>query len=114
MTIFKKGDPTDKENYRPISITSIISRVFERILVEHINFYLTSNSIISESQFGFRRGKSVESQLLKCYTHWINALDNNKFVDIIYLNYAKTYDKICHNKLIDKLSNIGIVGPILD
>ena len=60
----------DKENYRPISITSIISRVFERILVEHINFYLSpTNYIISESQFGFRPGKSVESQLLKCYTH---------------------------------------------
>ena len=53
VLIFKKGDPTDKENYRPISITSIISRVFERILVEHINFYLTTNSIISESQFDF-------------------------------------------------------------
>ena len=102
MPIFKKGDPTDKENYRPISITSIISRVFERILVEHINFYLTTNSIISESQFGFRRGKSVESQLLKCYTHWITALDNNKFVDIIYLDYAKAFDKVCHNKLIAK------------
>ena len=114
MPIFKKGDPTDKENYRPISITSIISRVFERILVEHINFYLTTNSIISESQFGFRRGKSVESQLLMCYTHWITSLDNNKFVDIIYLDYAKAFDKVCHNKLIAKLSNIGIVGPILD
>ena len=114
VPIFKKGDPTDKENYRPISITSIISRVFERILVKHINFYLTTNSIISESQFGFRRGKSVESQLLKCYTHWITALDNNKFVDIIYLDYAKAFDKVCHNKLIAKLSNIGIVGPILD
>ena len=113
VPIFKKGDPTDKENYRPISITSIISRIFERILVEHINFYLTTNSIISESQFGFRRGKSVESQLLKCYTHWITALDNNKFVDIIYLDYAKAFDKVCHNKLIAKLSNIGIVGPIL-
>ena len=111
---FQQWDPTDKENYRPISITSIISRVFERILVEHINFYLTTISIISESQFGFRREKSVVSQLLMCYTHWITALDNNKFVDIIYLDYAKAFDKVCHNKSIAKLSNIGIVGPILD
>ena len=114
VPIFKKGDPTDKKNDRPISITSIISRVFERILVEHINFYLTTNSIISESQFGFKRGKFVESQLLKCYRHWITAIDNNKFVDFIYLYYAKVFDKVCHNKLIAKLSNIGIVGPILD
>ena len=108
VPIFKKGDPTDKENYTPISITSIISVVFERILVEHINLYLTSNSIISESQFGFTHEQSIESQLLKFYTHCITALDNNTFVDIIYLDYAKAFDKVFHNKLIAKLSNNGI------
>ena len=51
VPIFKKGDPSNRENYRPISITSIMSRVFERILVEEINFYLERNSLISDSQF---------------------------------------------------------------
>ena len=58
--------------------------------------------------------KSVESQLRNCYTHWITVLENNKIVDIIYLDYAKSFDKVCHNKLIAKLSNIVILGPILD
>ena len=114
VPIFKKGDPTDKDNYRPISIIYIIPSFFERIIVEHINFYLTTNSIITESQFGFRRGKSVESQLLKCYTHWNTASDNNKFVVIIYLDYVKEFYKVCHSKLMAQLSNIGVVVPILD
>ena len=68
VPIFKKGDPSNRENYRPISITSIMSRVFERILVEEINLYLERNSLISDTQFGFRHKKFVELQLLNCYT----------------------------------------------
>ena len=89
----------DRENYRPISITSIMSRVFERILVEEINFYLERNYLISDSQFGFRHKKSVELHILNCYTKWITAIDKGSFIDIIYLDYAKAFDKVSHSKI---------------
>ena len=109
VPIFKKGDPSNRENYRPISITSIMSRVFERILVEEINFYLERNSLITDSQFGFRHKKSVEQQLLNCYTKWITAIDKGSFIDIIYLDYAKAFDKVSHSKLLVKLTNLVYV-----
>ena len=57
--IFKKGDPSRRENYRPISITSIISRVFERLITTHIKLFLLKNSLLSKHQFGFMSGKSL-------------------------------------------------------
>ena len=114
VPIFKKGDPSNSfitiyttiyfiENYRPISITSIMSRVFERILVEEINFYLERNSLISDSQFGFRHKKSVELQLLNCYIKWITTIDKGSIIDIIYFDYARVF-KVSHNKLLVKLT----------
>ena len=112
IKLYKKGD-YNKANYRPISITSIMSRVFERIFVKELTFYLKKNSLLSDSQFGFRSGKSVEIQLLKCYSKWITAIDEHKCIDIIYLDYAKAFDKVSHTKLLVKLCNIGISGNIL-
>ena len=58
--ILKNGDPSVKENYRPISITCIMSRVFEKKLTNIITSFLLTNSLLSPSQFGFTSGKSVE------------------------------------------------------
>ena len=69
--------------------------------------------LLSDSQFGFRSGKSVEIQLLKCYSQWITAIYEHKFIDIIYIDYAKAFDKVSHTKLLVKLCNIGISGNIL-
>ena len=85
-----------------------MSRVFERILVKELTFYLTKYSLLSNSQFGFRSGKSVEIQLLKCYSQWITAIDEHRFIDIIYLDYAKAFDKVSHTKLLVKLCNRSV------
>ena len=86
VPIFNKGDTSNRENYRPISITLIMYRVFERVIVEEINLYLERNSLISDSQFCFRHKISVELQLLTCYTKWITAIDKGSFIDIKYLD----------------------------
>ena len=85
IPLYKKGDPNNKANYRSISIISIMSRVFERILVKELTFYLNKNSLLSDPQFGFRSGKSVEIKLFKYYSQWITAIDEHKFIDNIYL-----------------------------
>ena len=89
-----------------------MSRSFERILVEEINLYLERNSLISDSKLGFRHKKSVELQLLNCYTKWITAIDKGNFIDVIYLDYALAFDKVSHSKLLVKLTNLGIGGNI--
>ena len=111
--IFKKGDPSRRENYRPISITSIISRVFERLITKHIKLFLLKNSLLSKHQFGFMSGKSVELQLLACLNKWTSAINDNKYIDIVYFDFKKAFDKVSHIKLLIKLKDIGIAGNIL-
>ena len=94
------------------SITSSISRFFKRVLVEEINLYLAHNSLISDSQFGFRHNKSVERQLSNFYTKWITTIDKGSFIDIIHLYYYKAFYKVSHNTLLVKLTNLGIGGNI--
>ena len=68
--IFKSGDKTQCENYRPISLTCIAVKVFEKILLMKIERFVEENKLIHNSQYGFRRNKSCESQLLQ-YTHYL-------------------------------------------
>ena len=110
--ILKNGDPSIKENYLPISITCIMSRVFEKILTNSITSFLFTNSLLSPSQFGFTSGKSVELQLLSCLNTWTSAINDNKFIDIIYFDFKKAFDKVSDRKLLVKIKDIGISGNI--
>ena len=111
--IHKKDSTAHAYNYRPIAITSHIIKIFERILKKHIVQYLEDNNIINEKQHGFRKGKSCLTQLLAHYDNILyNAIQGND-TDIIYLDFAKAFDKIDHKILITKLSTYGFSGKLL-
>ena len=110
--IYKKGDKSRAENYRPVSLTSHIIKVFERVLRNKIVKYLESNNILTGTQHGFRKGRSCLSQLLDHVDHISKQLLNDNEVDIIYLDYAKAFDKVDHQILKAKLSSLGISGKI--
>ena len=111
--IYKKGDASQVSNYRPISILPAMCRLFERILADDINFHLYHNRLITDAQYGFVKGRSTELQLLNCSKMWINAIDSNKFVDTVYIDFSKAFDTVSHRKLLHKLTNYGITGNIL-
>ena len=111
--ILKKSDPSRKENDIPISITSIIYRVFEQLITKHITLFLLKNSLLSKHQFGFISGKSLELQLLACVNKWTSAINDNKYIDMVYFNFKKSFDKVSHIKILIKLKDIGITGNIL-
>ena len=111
--IHKKGSKSVAANYRPISITSHVVKIFERIIRKQLVHYLDENDLLCSNQHGFRAGKSCLSQLI---AHIDNILDNGMQgleTDVIYLDFAKAFDKVDHEILIRKLSNFGINGPIL-
>ncbi len=114
MPIFKKGPGNVPGNYRPVSITSSVCRVFERVLMEHLMFHLLSQKLISDQQFGFLKRRSTELQLLSCIEQWTKSLDEGLLTDIIYIDFAKAFDTVCHVKLVHKLEHAyGIGGSIL-
>ena len=111
--IYKKGDKTDSANYRPVSLTSVICKIFERILSEGIMEHLKANNLCCEQQHGFIGGKSTVTNLLEAMYVWTEALSHNLPVDIIFLDYAKAFDTVPHERLLAKISAMGIRGNIL-
>ena len=111
--IHKKESKAYPCNYRPISLTSHVIKIFERVIRKHLVDFLDKNNIINSKQHGFCKGKSCLTQLLAHYDEMIqNALDG-KDTDVIYLDFAKAFDKIDHQVLIKKLKLYGISGNLL-
>ena len=111
--IFKKGDKSLPSNYRPVSLTSVCSKVLEHIIHSHMMKHLDKYNILSPAQHGFRKGLSCESQLLVTTHDLTSALDQGKQVDAIVLDFSKAFDMVPHNRLLSKLQHYGISGNLL-
>ena len=112
--IFKKDDPLDVINYRPISITNSFSKLFEKILHEQISNYLSKHSIMNPNQFGFRKNFSTNDALLLLTESIRKQIDDKKIVHAALLDLSKAFDSISHNKLLEKLYSIGFSQTALD
>ena len=112
--IFKGGDRTDPANYRPVSLTSHIMKTFERVVRTKLVQHLEENQLISRNQHGFRKKRSCMTQLLSHIEQIYQALNNDEEVDVIYLDFAKAFDKVDHKVLMAKLQRYGIHGKALE
>ena len=104
--VFKKGEKYDAANYRPVSLTCICCKTLEHILVSNINKHLALDSILADCQHGFRSQRSCETQLVQ-FVHIISNLDGavnrgHKQTDLIIMDFAKTFDKVPHRRLLHK------------
>ena len=111
--IFKKGEKSDPANYRPISLTCILCKIFEHIVASNVVKHLDVNQILYDLQHGFRSKRSCETQLTMLIEEIHRNLKEGKQTDIILLDFSKAFDKVNHAKLILKLHNYGIRGRTL-
>ena len=112
--IYKKDNRSDPSNYRPVSLTSIPSKILEHVIYRHLMTHLEANAILSDAQHGFRKGRSCETQLLFILENLTKTLDNRRQVDLIQTDFSKAFDKVPHQRLLLKFKNFAVQGPILD
>jgi hypothetical protein len=93
IPLFKTGDASSPNNYRPICLTSSIAKLAEKLVYEDIKGFIEALGIIPTSQHGFQDNKSVTSLLLETTDQWTLAMDNRKMIDIIYFDLKKAFDK---------------------
>ena len=113
MPLFKKGKRNQPSNYRPIALTSQIVKIFEKCIINKIKPFLSRTGLIKPCQHGFQDKASCISQLLECMEEWTTSFDRKTSTDIIYLDFAKAFDTVPHERLLAKLHAMGIQGNLL-
>ncbi|CAB4012394.1 Hypothetical predicted protein, partial [Paramuricea clavata] len=111
IPIHKKGDISNAENYRPISLLCVTSKVLERCVLRNLRDYLMS--LINSAQHGFIPGRSCTTQLVEVLHYIGSILDSGKQTDIIFMDMSKAFDKVSHTALINKLQQNNNGGSLL-
>ena len=99
-------------NYRPVSLTSHIWKLMEKFIKEEITGHLSHYDLLNDTQHGFMRDRSCLTNLLTYMEGVTRMLDEGKNVDIIYLDFAKAFDKVPRHRLIGKVASMGVEGRV--
>jgi hypothetical protein len=113
IPIFKGDNPALVNNYRPISLLSSVSKIFERVVFKHMYNHLRDNESISKFQSGFLPGHSTVTQLLETYHRFCKAIDSGKEVRVVFLDISKAFDQVWRKGLLYKLQLAGVDGQML-
>ncbi|KAK3083817.1 hypothetical protein FSP39_003606 [Pinctada imbricata] len=108
VPIFKKGEKTRAENYRPVSLTSVTCKMLEHIVCSSIMGHLDRHGILHDAQHGFRKQRSCESQLILTTQDLAKSMDDKEQTDLILLDFSKAFDKVPHKRLLYKIHHYGI------
>ena len=114
MPLYKKDSPHTFDNYRPISLLPVISKVFEKAVYIQLYNYMVKHQLLYKSQYGFRQEHSTELAALEFTDRIMHHLDNKKIPVTIFLDLSKAFDTLDHSILLDKLYYYGIRNTPLD
>lgn len=112
--VHKGGSEDDVSNYRPISVLSVISKILEKLINKRLLSYLNKFNILSNTQFGFRSGKSTEDAVSALTSVVAEGLDNKKKCLAVFLDLKKAFDTVSIPILEQKLEHIGVRGVPLN
>jgi len=113
IPVYKKGDKTDPNNYRPISLLSNLDKILERLIYNRTYSFITKHKLLFTNQFGFRRSHSTVHTLLNMCQKISDALDEKKFAIGVFVDLQKAFDTVDHEILLAKLQYYGFQGKTL-
>ena len=109
VPLFKKGSRNKSDNYRPVSLMSVIYKLLERLINDHMVDFLVKHKLLNSSQHGFLKARSCLTNMLCFFEEITKWLDEGSSVDIMY-----AFDKVPHQRLVLKLKAHGIGDGIID
>ena len=110
VPIHKGGCKHDIQNYRPISLLSAFSKIYEKVMYSRMHDFLSNNKVLIENQFGFRRGRSCEHALLTAQNEILTTLSKKQISMLLLIDFSKAFDMVDHDILLAKLDHYGIRG----
>ena len=110
IPIYKSGDKKLVTNYRPISVLTFFSKIFEKLMYKCITDFMNDNDIIFKNQFGFRQKHSTQHAVISLVNNITNSLDSGNVVIGVFIDLKKTFDTVDHNILLKKVYSYGIRG----
>ena len=111
--VFKKGKSSLVQNYRPISLTSVVCKIFESLIKLDLVNFLAANDLITSDQHGFMAKRSTCTNIMETLNDWTLTMKDGYYTRVAYIDFARAFDSVCHSKLIYKLSCLGVGGSLL-
>ena len=112
IPIHKGKSRAEAKNYQPVALTSLLIKVFEKVIRRRLVSFMDEHELFNQSQHGFRSGRSCLSQLLAHFDHITRQLEEGNPVDVIYLDFSKAFDKVDIGLILRKLKSMGIGGKL--
>lgn len=108
IALHKGGEKNEMDNYRPISLLSVISKVLEKIVHKRLTAFLKEKRVLTERQFGFREKHSTIHAIQQLVGEIINGFENEMNCVAVFLDIKKCFDSCNHRKILDKLEHYGV------
>ena len=108
--IHKAKETNNLNNFRPISILSVFSKILEKIVYDQLSYFVNENNLINENQFGFRSGRSTEIALNKFVYDILSGFADGELTVALFLDLSKAFDTVDYEVLLTKLEYMGVRG----
>ena len=111
--LYKGGARENPSNYRPVSLTSVLCKVLEKIIRECITGHINVEELLNSNQHGFTAGRSCLTNMLETFNDWMELYDEGHPLDVVFLDFRKAFDRVPHERLLFKLRKLGINNDLL-
>lgn len=112
--IYKSGNKELMENYRPLALQSVFSKLFENAFCSRLTSFMEKNKLLNECQHGFRKNRSTTTAIMQFVNKLMSTADTGQKAYGIFYDYSKAFDMVSQSKLLEKLNHLGVRGVAND